>query len=138
MSWVWVGAGLSKHLEVCLVYTVPLQLFLLLPAYPLGHFLGQWLPPIPKMCPEPRCGVTILEFPESATYLDLKTMLLLIEPKMVTGQFCDRITSYSSMAPEVISSPQYTFIVGLKLQFSPRRISKREQPCSRSNVEVET
>lgn len=66
--------------------------------------------------------MTILEFTETATFLDLKTMLLLIEPKMVMGQFCDQMTSYSSMGPVVISSPHSWLEATIQ---SPKNIPER-------------
>lgn len=47
------------------------------------------------------CGLTVPEFTETATSFNLKTVLLLIQPKVITSQFSDQMTPESSVAPVV-------------------------------------
>lgn len=109
------GVRALKNSGMCLVYTVHQQFLLLHLATLLGAPFANAYPY--SLCLEPRHGWTIPEFTETATSLNLKTMLLLIEPKMVMVQVSDQMTSESSMGPVVTSTP-----LRLRLQYSPRKI----------------
>lgn len=56
---------------------------------------------VPQTVPGNQVWLDVPEFTETATSLNLKTMLLLIQPKVITSQFSDRMTPESSVAPLV-------------------------------------
>lgn len=133
MSWVWMGVGfektwecvLSTHQQFLLLYFATLLDAPFANAYPYS------------LCLEPKCGWTIPEFTETATLLNLKTMLLLIEPKMVMVQVSDQMTTESSMAP-VVTSTTLHLRLQYKQQSEPARRSQKEGKRSRKRCHSES
>lgn len=106
------------------------------PACPPGHYS-----PMPFLVPQTVPGnqvwLDVPEFTETATSLNLKTVLLLIQPKVITSQFSDRMTPESSVAPLVtLALPAVISPLVQGSSSVPGSISERQQECLRSELKL--